>query len=133
MRKVKPTGRAAPITAEIGATAAALPRERAEYSAEIPIAPERPASSDHRIAVIDGSCSLLTTAAAERTAIPEMAESAKTWNGLMRRVAKPPLKSPLPQNNAAANASRIPSIVPFEWKSLYNVSTESALVALIIS
>src|SRR3990170_1541997 len=102
------TGRAAPTTAEVGATVAAAPVDSPWYSAAIPTAPETPAASDQAIVRPDGKDSPARTAAGIRTLSPARAERATTLNWDARRAATPPTKSPVPQTNADARPEMIP-------------------------
>ncbi len=105
----KPTGNTAPITAAVGATIAVLPSDRARYKAAIPSAPHMPASMAQILLRSEGSASCHNPAKTSSTTIPERVDKASTWNWCVRRVARPPLKSPLPQISAEVNARNTPS------------------------
>jgi hypothetical protein len=53
---------------------------------------------------------------------PESAESSNTWNWLERRVASPPLKSPLPHTTAEVKAIMIPMRLGEKSIDLFSVN-----------
>src|SRR4030042_1338281 len=102
------TGMAAQMMADVGATLAVFPMERARYSAAIPKAPDEPARIPQKRLDGEGSPSPHSTTQKISTTAPESAASNSTWYWWLLRAACPPVKSPLPHNAAEESASITP-------------------------
>src|SRR5436309_5038524 len=96
------TGRPAERTPVTGAARPIWPMAIARYNPISPISPRIPASPPHAASATVRRASLRATAKAARTVIPATWERSATTRTGVRRVARPPLKSPTPQVAAEA-------------------------------
>src|SRR5688500_6667480 len=67
-----------------------------------------PANAAQPASPVEGKLSFQAKARSRRISTPESEARSRTWNWLIFRVAKPPLKSPLPQTRAEVRPNRIP-------------------------
>jgi hypothetical protein len=104
------SGRAAAVTAVIGATTVMAPLDSPPYSSTMPRKPAAPEASPHARSVPAGAAPGRSTNANPRTGRHASWDTTVTASGRPRWLAFPPKKSPAPQTAAAPTASSTAAI-----------------------